>query len=582
MMLKTDLEEQFDQYGVTITDEIVEKCLELCEEHNISNASEFVENWMAYTINKLNGADPKPSTIEDMVRQEYENTKKTQRTDDTNDETLKIYGIESKEIELDDNIMDSYIEPTSPKRKKVLPTVTAKTPNGALFSPASFQPLSEGEKKEKIDSGKVLCSFGRAQLIKDCQWKHFRNGNVKIKLSGKGEFMNESDRYMVDTLSMRSTIQYDEMRTLGKEIFDKIRPEERGEETIEKIFKNTSINVPSTKAITAVGRLITLKDEKISPKNVTLVGLDPEEFHMVKLDLSNCQNYSLYPGQVVLVRGKNENGDTILVDWITSATEISFSQAPIIKNVPLSIVATSGPYTANDNLSFQPLQDLVKYCHDNPPDILIMTGPFLNANNASLTNMADRFDAHFERIIEQLVNNLESQTHILIISSHEDINSTFVYPTHPYRCQQRFENVHFLPDPCIVDIEGVQIGITSTDTISTMSDNELSFNEGADAIKRSIFHMFHKKSFYPIRPGNVPLDVGLAQRYAKLSALPNLLILPSDVKEFIRDYNNCLTINPGRLHKGQETGTFARIVLHPTDSPQAKFFNYVAGQVVKI
>lgn len=211
-----------------------------------------------------------------------------------------------------------------------------------------------------------------------------------------------------------------------------------------------------------------------------------------------------------------------------------------------------------------------------------MTGPFLNTKGTALINMADRFDRHFDRMLDQLVHNLSSHTHILIVSSHEDANSTFVYPTPPYESKKQFRNVHLLPDPCIVGIDGVHIGITSTDTIGKLSNNELSINEGMDTIKRSIFHMMHKRSFYPLRPANIPLDVGLAHKYAKLNVLPNLLILPSDVKEFIRDYNNCLCINPGRLYTEQGTGKFARIVLHPTESQASKFFNYVAGQVIKI
>lgn len=106
-------------------------------------------------------------------------------------------------------------------------------------------------------------------------------------------------------------------------------------------------------------------------------------------------------------------------------------------------------------------------------------------------------------------------------------------------------------------------------------------NEGTDNTRRVLNHIFHQKSFYPLRPPKIPLDQSLAYKMATLNTLPNLLILPSSVKEFIRDYNNCLCINPGRLY-GEQTGKFARVVIHPPENENTKLFHYVAGQVIKI
>jgi DNA polymerase alpha subunit B len=64
-------------------------------------------------------------------------------------------------------------------------------------------------------------------------------------------------------------------------------------------------------------------------------------------------------------------------------------------------------------------------------------------------------------------------TEVIIQSSHKDVNSFFVYPTHPYVISEKFPNLHLIPDPCIVDINGLKIGITSTDTIGHLAENEL-------------------------------------------------------------------------------------------------------------
>lgn len=91
----------------------------MCTEYEITDASEFVEEWMAYTISKLNGADPTLDTLGDMARHEFtKNTKKnvsknvTRGSDEGN---IKVYG--QKMDDLDDDIMGAYIvsDPMSPK-----------------------------------------------------------------------------------------------------------------------------------------------------------------------------------------------------------------------------------------------------------------------------------------------------------------------------------------------------------------------------------------------------------------------------------------------------------------------------------
>lgn len=48
--------------------------------------------------------------------------------------------------------------------------------------------------------------------------------------------------------------------------------------------------------------------------------------------------------------------------------------------------------------------------------------------------------------------------------------------------------------------------------------------------------MFHQKSFYPLNPPSLDvfLDGELAAKYAQLNQVPNMLVVPSDTKQFIR------------------------------------------------
>lgn len=108
-------------------------------------------------------------------------------------------------------------------------------------------------------------------------------------------------------------------------------------------------------------------------------------------------------------------------------------------------------------------------------------------------------------------------------------------------------------------------------------------NVGHDKVKRALNALFHQKTFYPLNPSpdEVPIDYDLLNQHGKIDILPNIMIVPSDLKCFIRDINSCLCINPGRLSDGNESGTFARLKINPPSNKDTTLFNYAACQIVK-
>lgn len=66
-----------------------------------------------------------------------------------------------------------------------------------------------------------------------------------------------------------------------------------------------------------------------------------------------------------------------------------------------------------------------------------------------------------------------TETEVLVISSYKDAHSSFVYPTYAYTSRQAYNNLHLLPDPCKITINGVSIGLSSTDILSHLQDYEV-------------------------------------------------------------------------------------------------------------
>lgn len=59
-------------------------------------------------------------------------------------------------------------------------------------------------------------------------------------------------------------------------------------------------------------------------------------------------------------------------------------------------------------------------------------------------------------------------------------------------------------------------------------------NAGADKIRRYINYLFHQKSFYPLFPPKVPTDLRLLHEYGTINKIPNILVVPSDMKYYMR------------------------------------------------
>lgn len=76
---------------------------------------------------------------------------------------------------------------------------------------------------------------------------------------------------------------------------------------------------------------------------------------------------------------------------------------------PVQLVVACGPFTTSSNLLYEPLTDFLTTVRDNPPHILILLGPFLDANHPLVVdnNLGETHDAVFNRCIRIIANTLE-------------------------------------------------------------------------------------------------------------------------------------------------------------------------------
>lgn len=125
--------------------------------------------------------------------------------------------------------------------------------------------------------------------------------------------------------------------------------------------------------------------------------------------------------------------------------------------------------------------------------------------------------------------------------------------------------VHMLPNPCMFRFNEVLFGITSNDTLFSLSSDEVSKNTG-NRLARLACHVLQQQSFAPMFP--IPVQ-GFHQadlrhaRHWQMGVSPDILIIPSKLAQMARDGHGSLIVNPGQLTKGAHGGTFAELSIHP-------------------
>ncbi|PSN52816.1 hypothetical protein C0J52_09691 [Blattella germanica] len=345
-----------------------------------------------------------------------------------------------------------------------------------------------------------------------------------------------------------------------------------------KVFQSLQCRRYSLDEFVGIGRVCCDCNGRLNSMSVLLESFDGRT---VPLDVSQVETCSLFPGQVIAVKGGNPLGSKLAAKQIYCDTTLPMPEKPSYSSDE-SVAA--GPFTQSDTLTYEPLEDLVQYIIDHEPHVVILIGPFVDVSHPQIVEgmLAETFQSCFERIIESFMEPLKLlKVNVVLVPSFRDAHHQMVYPVPPFMLRKQFSNLTLASDPCMLDINGIVIGVTSADVLLNLSKEEI-FHGGlksSDRLGRIASHILHQRNFYPLYPAaeEVNLDVELWGKYCFMHVTPNILILPSDLRCFIKNLNNCVTVNPERLAKGVVGGSFARLEVSCVNGKVS-----VAAQVVKI
>ncbi|XP_028711773.1 DNA polymerase alpha subunit B [Peromyscus leucopus] len=501
--------------------------------------------------------------------------------------------IEAEEEE--ESLLNSYTTPSKGPHKRASSTpetpltkrsVCTRSPH-QLLSPSSFSPSAAPSQKysSRTNRGEVVTTFGSAQGV---SWSG-RGGSasVSLKVMGYPEPLTGSYKAMFQQLSDIREVLTCKIEELGSELKEHY-----------KIEAFTPLLEPAQEPVILLGQIGCDSNGKLNSKSVILEG-DREHSSgtQIPVDLSDLKEYSLFPGQVVIMEGFNTTGRRLTATKLYEGVPLPFYQ-PTEEDGDCEqtmVLVACGPYTTSDSITYDPLLDLIAIINHDRPDVCILFGPFLDAKHEQVENyqLTSPFEDVFKQCLRTVIEGTRSSgSHLVFVPSLRDVHHEPVYPQPPFTFpelpREDKKRVQFVSEPCSLSINGVMFGLTSTDLLFHIGAEEICSPSGtSDRFSRILKHILTQRSYYPLYPPHedMAIDYENFYTYAQLLFTPDVFIVPSELRYFVKDILGCVCINPGRLTKGQVGGTFGRLYLRrqprAVDSKGRPGLS-VAAQVVRI
>lgn len=314
----------------------------------------------------------------------------------------------------------------------------------------------------------------------------------------------------------------------------------------------------------------------------------------IALNLDHLRGqYSFFPGQIVALKGTNASGKEFAVQEIleipllpNAASTPAEMESHLEKfrggpdamesdtdPLPLNVMFASGPYTADDNLDFEPLHALCSRAADTYADCLVLNGPFIDISHPLIASgdfdlpeaavitdpdtstMATVFKYMISPALNGLTAANPSITILLVPSVRDVIDKHVSWPqdAFPRRDLGLPKSVRIIGNPMTLSINEMMLGISSQDVLYELRHEEL---VGGRPVNSNVYdrlsrYLVEQRHYFPLfppadrkklprvgagdgQPLGANLDVGYLELAEMVKIRPDVLVLPSALPPFAK------------------------------------------------
>ena len=142
----------------------------------------------------------------------------------------------------------------------------------------------------------------------------------------------------------------------------------------------------------------------------------------------------------------------------------------------MSVWSVSGPYSLDDTLDFEPLEEFLSQASTTGVDAVILMGPFVDAEHPLIRS--GQCTKTPQELFDQLVMRLKrcfngTSTHVIMVPSVRDIHHAFVFPQPTLSSEYGWANLHFAANPATFAINEVVFGVCTMDILMHLTAEEI-------------------------------------------------------------------------------------------------------------
>lgn len=346
----------------------------------------------------------------------------------------------------------------------------------------------------------------------------------------------------------------------------------------------SALDEPSQRECYFLGRVMNDGDsaetDKMTTGNVVMEGVDGKR---ARLNLSKLDSVSLFPGQIVVVRGGNDSGKEVMVSAVyqnagfamrkRTDSRIGGMRADGAGSGVLEVLIACGPFTGRESVEFagSTMHGFAERVNERRPNVVVLMGPFTDSENERIKKgeIECSMEEQFENLLAAFLQQIDPSTKVVVVPSTKDVHHFTAFPQRRYRVKAGCgPNVHFLPNPAELRLNNVRVGLCSADLLYDFCRIGLT-KKVPDRLLSLMTHCIDQQSFYPLQPAVAALRMDANEHRALyIHDKLDLLIMPSALKQFAKIHHetNTVCINPSFLTRINRGGTFASINIVDSDN----------------